>query len=69
MSALFSSPKPPRLPPPPPLPDFAAEERRRRREAERQALRRRMGRAATILSEPNLGGTEPPVRRKTLLGG
>ena len=68
MSSLFSPPSAPSLPPPPPLPTPDDPEIQRRREAERQALLRRRGLRAGILTG-GLGDTSPaPVQRPSLLG-
>ena len=68
MSSLFSPPSPPSVPPPPPLPTLDDPELQRRREADRQALLRRRGLRASILTG-GLGDTGPaPVERPSLLG-
>lgn len=68
MGGLFgSAPKPPPPLPPVPTPEDPAVEQRRR--DVRQALKRRRGRGATILTSP-LGDTSTPeTKRKRLLGG
>ena len=69
MGSLFSPPAPPAPPPLPPLPTRDDPDLARRRREEEQALRRRMGRRATILTGA-LGDPAPaPLSRKTLLGG
>ena len=68
MSSLFSPPSPPMPPPLPPIPGADDEEVRRRREIERQALLRRRGMRAGILTG-GLGDVRPtPVDRPALLG-
>jgi hypothetical protein len=68
MSSLFSPPSPPAPLPPPPVPSVDDPEAQRRRETERQALLRRRGMRAGILTS-GLGDTSPaPVQRPTLLG-
>jgi len=68
MTSLFSPPSPPAPPPPPPMPAVDDAEARRRREMERQALLRRRGMRASILTG-GLGDTRPaPVDRPALLG-
>ena len=68
MTSLFSPPSPPVPPPPPPLPSLDDAEARRRREMERQAMLRRRGMRASILTS-GLGDTSPtPVERPALLG-
>lgn len=69
MSGLFSTPRPPAppLPPAPPAPpptiDDAKEARRRE-----DIMKRRRGRAATILSDGSGSDLAPPTSAKSLLG-
>lgn len=72
----FGSPSPPPPPPPVPTRDTAADEREGARKMQRQAEKRRAGRASTILSDRDddklAGGSgsisRPQARSARLLG-
>lgn len=67
----FKTPKPQTITPPAPLPPPVIEDTQARAQQDAEALRRRKGRASTVLSgKQDLGGANAPqIATKQLLGG
>ena len=65
----FGGGKPPAVPKPPPPPEIVDPEILKKQQQEAEALRRKRGRSASILTSPQGLTTQPILGHATLLGG